>query len=83
MAIIAPFMFILELIANFARILTLSIRLFGNILAKEILLAVLFMLAGPFFAPLPIMLLGTLVCAVQTAVFVLLAVAYCAESIES
>lgn len=82
-AIISPFMFVLEMISNFARILSLSIRLFGNILAKEILLAVLFMLAGPFFAPLPIMILGTLVCVIQAAVFVLLAVAYCAESLEA
>lgn len=82
-AVIAPFMFVLELISNCARLLSLSIRLFGNILAKEILLAVLFMLAGAYFAPLPIMCLGTLVCLIQTAVFVLLAVAYCAEALEA
>ncbi len=80
---IAPFMFLLELISNFARILSLSMRLFGNIVAKEILLAVLFMLAGAYFAPLPILCLGVLVSLVQAAVFVLLSVSYCAQSMES
>ena len=36
----------IELISNFARLLSLSIRLFGNIMAKETLLGILFMLAG-------------------------------------
>jgi len=79
---IAPFMFVLEMISNFARILSLSMRLFGNIVAKEILLAVLFMLAGAYFAPLPILCLGVLVSLVQAAVFVLLSVSYCAQSME-
>ncbi|RUM36744.1 MAG: ATP synthase F0 subunit A, partial [Desulfobulbus sp.] len=80
--IMAPFMFMLEVISNFARILSLSMRLFGNIVAKEILLAVLFMLAGAYFAPLPILCLGVLVSLVQAAVFVLLSVSYCAGAME-
>jgi F-type H+-transporting ATPase subunit a len=80
--VMAPFMLVLELISNFARLLSLSMRLFGNIVAKEILLAVLFMLAGAFFAPLPILCLGVLVSLVQAAVFVLLAVSYCAQAME-
>src|SRR5665647_1717495 len=74
--ILAPFMFLLELISNFARLISLSMRLFGNIFAKEVLLAVLFMLAGAFFAPLPILVLGVLVSVIQAVVFVLLAVLY-------
>ena len=80
--VMAPFMFVLEVISNFARILSLSMRLFGNIVAKEILLAVLFMLAGAYFAPLPILCLGVLVSLVQAAVFVLLSVSYCAGAME-
>jgi F-type H+-transporting ATPase subunit a len=83
MPAIAPFMFVLEVISNFARILSLSMRLFGNIVAKEILLSVLFMLAGAYFAPLPILCLGVLVSIVQAAVFVLLSVSYCAGAMES
>ncbi len=80
--ILAPFMFILEMISNFARLISLSMRLFGNIFAKEVLLAVLFMLAGAFFAPLPILCLGVLVSVIQAVVFVLLAVLYCAGAME-
>jgi F-type H+-transporting ATPase subunit a len=80
--VMAPFMFVLEVISNFARLLSLSMRLFGNILAKEILLAVLFMLAGAFFAPLPILCLGVLVSLIQAVVFVLLSVLYCAGAME-
>ncbi len=80
--VMAPFMFVLEVISNFARLLSLSMRLFGNIVAKEILLAVLFMLAGAYFAPLPILCLGVLVSLVQAAVFVLLSVSYCAGAME-
>ncbi|HBH27434.1 MAG: F0F1 ATP synthase subunit A [Desulfofustis sp. PB-SRB1] len=73
---LVPLMLPIEIISNFARILSLSIRLFGNIMAKEYLLAILFMLAGAFFAPLPIMVLGVLVSLVQAMVFVLLSVIY-------
>jgi F-type H+-transporting ATPase subunit a len=80
--LIAPFMFVLELIANFARLISLSMRLFGNIMAKEVLLSVLFMLAGAYFAPLPILFLGVLVSFIQAAVFVLLSVIYCVGAME-
>jgi len=80
--VMAPFMFVLEIISNLARLLSLSMRLFGNILAKEILLAVLFMLAGAYFAPLPILCLGVLVSLIQAVVFVLLSVLYCAQAME-
>ena len=64
------------------RILSLAIRLFGNIMAKETLLGILFMLAGAFFAPLPIMILGVLVSLVQAMVFVLLTVVYFGQAQE-
>lgn len=77
-----PLMLPIEIISNIARILSLSIRLFGNIMAKETLLAILFMLYGAFFGPLPILCLGVLVSVVQTMVFVLLSVLYCAGAME-
>ena len=80
--VMAPFMFVLEVISNIARLLSLSMRLFGNIFAKEVLLSVLFMLAGAYFAPLPILCLGVLVSLTQAVVFVLLAVLYCAGALE-
>ena len=77
-----PLMFPLEIISHLARILSLSIRLFGNIMAKETLLGVLFMLAGAYFAPLPILCLGVFVSLVQTLVFVLLSIAYFSGAME-
>ncbi len=80
--ILIPLMLPIELISNVARLLSLSIRLFGNIMAKETLLGILFMLAGAYFAPLPIMLLGVLVSLVQAMVFVLLTVVYFGQANE-
>lgn len=82
MPILIPLMLPIELISNFARLLSLSIRLFGNIMAKEVLLGILFVLAGAFFAPLPIMILGVLVSLVQAMVFVLLTVVYVSQAQE-
>ena len=79
---LVPLMLPIELISNIARLVSLSVRLFGNIMAKETLLGILFTLAGAFFAPLPIMILGVLVSLVQAMVFVLLAVVYCAQAQE-
>ena len=80
--ILVPFMLLIEIISNFARLLSLSMRLFGNIMAKETLLSVLFMLAGAYFAPLPILCLGVLVSLIQALVFTLLSVLYCAQAME-
>ena len=74
--LMTPIMFPIELINNFARLISLSVRLFGNIMAKEMLLGILFMLVGAYFGPLPILLLGVLVSLVQAMVFVLLTVIY-------
>jgi F-type H+-transporting ATPase subunit a len=79
---LVPLLLPIEIISNLARLLSLSIRLFGNIMAKETLLAILFMLAGSFFAPLPIMILGVLVSVVQAMVFVLLTVVYFSQAQE-
>ncbi len=77
-----PLMFPIELISHFARILSLSIRLFGNIMAKETLLGILFLLAGAFFAPLPILFLGVFVSIVQALVFLLLSILYFSGAME-
>ncbi len=79
---LAPLMLPIELIGHFARILSLSIRLFGNIMAKEYLLGLLFMLAGAYLGPLPIMALGVFVCFVQAFVFVLLSMLYFTGAME-
>ena len=78
----APLIFPIEIIGHLARILSLSFRLFGNMMGHELVLAILFSLAGLFFAPLPIMALGVFVALVQAFVFFLLSVMYFTGAIE-
>jgi len=78
----APLICPIELIGHAARLLSLSIRLFGNMAGHELVLGILFMLAGMFFAPLPIMALGIFVALVQAFVFFLLSTIYFSGSIE-
>jgi F-type H+-transporting ATPase subunit a len=78
----SPLIFIIEIIGHFARILSLSFRLFGNMMGHEIVLAILFGLAGAFFAPLPIMALGIFVAFVQAFVFFLLSIIYFSGAME-
>lgn len=78
----APLMLIIELIGHFARVMSLSIRLFGNIFGKEKVLGILFALAGLYLAPLPILFLGILVSFIQAIVFTLLSIVYFAGAME-
>lgn len=78
----SPLIFIIEIIGHLARILSLSFRLFGNMMGHEIVLAILFGLAGAFFAPLPLMALGIFVALVQAFVFFLLSIIYFTGAME-
>ena len=74
-------MFIVEFIGHIARPLTLTVRLFGNMTAKHILLLVLAILA-PWGIPSLILALGLLVSVVQALVFALLSTLYLAGAVE-
>ena len=77
-----PIIFPIEVIGHLARILSLSFRLFGNMMGHELVLGILFFLAGAFFAPLPIMALGIFVALVQAFVFFLLSIMYITSAME-
>lgn len=77
-----PLIFVIEIIGHLARILSLTFRLFGNIMGHELVLGILFGLAGAFFAPLPIMALGIFVSFVQAFVFFLLSIMYFSGAME-
>lgn len=79
---LAPLLFPIELIGHVARVMSLSIRLFGNIFGKETVLAILFVLAGFYLAPLPILFLGILVSFIQALVFMLLSIIYFVGAME-
>ena len=77
----AAFLLPINVLEDFTKPLSLSFRLFGNILADELVVAVLLSLV-PLFVPVPLMLLGLFTSAIQALVFSTLAGAYIGESVE-
>jgi F-type H+-transporting ATPase subunit a len=76
-----PILLPIAILEDFTKPLSLSFRLFGNILADELVVAVLVLLA-PLFVPLPVMALGLFTSAIQALVFATLAGAYLNEALE-
>lgn len=76
-----PILLPIAILEDFTKPLSLSFRLFGNILADELVVAVLVLLV-PLFIPLPVMALGLFTSAIQALVFATLAAAYIHEAIE-
>ncbi len=74
-------MFCVEVLAHIARPLTLSVRLFGNMLAKHKLILILGFLV-PQVVPTVILGLGVLVSIIQAFVFTLLTTLYLAGAVE-
>jgi F-type H+-transporting ATPase subunit a len=93
-----PFMLVIEIISEFARPLSLSVRLFGNIIGKEVLLAVFAFLVillfpshniinkvltiVPFLLRPAILLLGAFISFIQAFVFTILSVIYIAHAVQ-
>jgi F-type H+-transporting ATPase subunit a len=85
----APLMFPIHLISELSRLVSLSMRLFGNVFAGEVLLAtmlalttaVVFVLPLAFFVPAVFLGLELLFGAVQALVFALLAMTYISMAI--
>ena len=75
-------MFFIEVIGHLVRPITLSVRLFGNMIAKHMILVILGILV-PAVIPVAILGLGVIVCVIQTYVFMLLTCLYLAGAVES
>jgi len=71
----------INILEDFTKPLSLSFRLFGNVLADELTITVLTALV-PLIIPLPIMFLGIFAGSVQALIFSTLAAAYIAEALE-
>jgi len=71
---------LVEILELFTRPLTLALRLFGNILAGEILISALLALCA-WGLPLPIMFFEILVACVQALVFTMLTTVYIATAV--
>jgi F-type H+-transporting ATPase subunit a len=74
-AVIEFFVGLIEIFSEIAKVVSLSLRLFGNVFAGEVLLTVLASLVA-FFVPLPFIFLEILVGLVQAVVFAMLTLVY-------
>ena len=72
---IAPIYFPIEVISHVSRVLSLSVRLFGNIFGEELVILILFSIV-PFVVPLPMMFLGIITSVLQAFIFVMLTMIY-------
>jgi F-type H+-transporting ATPase subunit a len=76
-----PILLPINILEDFTKPLSLSFRLFGNILADELVVAVLLSLV-PLVVPIPLILLGLFTSAIQALIFATLAGAYVGEAID-
>jgi len=77
-----PIMLPLEIITEFSRTLALAVRLFGNVMSEELVIAVLLLIAG-LLVPIPIMMLAVLTGLVQAYIFAVLTVVYLSAAVRS
>jgi len=76
--IVAPITFfvgLIEIIGEFAKVASLSFRLFGNVFAGEVLLASMAALVA-YIVPIPFLFLEILVGVIQALIFSMLLVVY-------
>ena len=71
---------ILELVSEFAKIISFSFRLFGNVFAGEVLLAIMALLV-PYLIPLPFMFLEIFVGFIQAFIFAMLTTVFVGMSL--
>jgi F-type H+-transporting ATPase subunit a len=78
---IAPLLFVIEIISHLARPFSLSVRLFGNIYAEELIIGSLNALF-PFFISTIVMFLSLLLSTIQSFIFILLSMVYISGAVE-
>nr|AEQ94259.1 ATPase subunit IV [Eutreptia viridis] len=76
-----PILLPINVLEDFTKPLSLTFRLFGNILADELVVAVLISLV-PLVIPVPLILLGLFTSAIQALIFATLSGAYIGEALE-
>ena len=76
------FMLPMELISHVSRALSLTLRLFGNIISTELIVAVVFALV-PLIVPLPLIAFSMLTGILQAYIFTVLAAVYIGAALEA
>ncbi len=79
---LAPLMVIIEVISHLARILSLALRLFGNIFGEHTATGIFFLMF-PFVLPWPMMGLGIFGAFLQAFIFIMLTMAYLNGAVPS
>lgn len=74
---VAPIMAPIELISHASRVMSLSLRLFGNVYGEELVVLIMASIV-PLFVPLPMMFLGVITGSLQAYIFTLLTIIYLA-----
>ena len=78
----APLLFAVEIVSHMARPVSLSIRLFGNIFAEELIIGSLNQYLFPILTSVPVMFLALFAGAIQAFIFVLLTMVYISGAVE-
>lgn len=73
--VMAPLIFVIEIISHLSRVLSLTLRLFGNIFGEHLVVLIIASII-PFIAPLPIQFLGLIVGPLQAFIFMVLGAIY-------
>lgn len=76
-----PFLLPLNLLSELTRTFSLMVRLFGNMMSHEFVIAIVLMLAG-LLLPIPFMALGILIGLIQAYIFTILATVYIGAAIS-
>jgi len=71
-----PLMLPINIISEISHPLSLTLRLFGNLVGEETIVGVLLVMVFPLLVPVPMMLLGVLTSALQALVFTFLSGIY-------
>jgi F-type H+-transporting ATPase subunit a len=77
---LAPLMFLIEICSHLARLLSLTVRLYANMFAGDMVTLVFFSMV-PIVLPIPFMVLHLGVAIIQTFIFILLAMVYLGEAV--
>ncbi len=79
---VAPIMAPIELISHASRVMSLSLRLFGNVYGEELVVLIMASIV-PFLVPLPMMFLGVITGSLQAYIFTLLTIIYLAGAVHT
>jgi len=77
-----PLLLPLEVVTELSRTVAMAVRLFGNVMSEELVIAVLVLIAG-FLVPVPMMLLAVLTGVVQAYIFAILTMVYLSAAVRA